>query len=50
MIFIIRGNIVEEKDVTMKKKLNFFSREITNMVKLQHYVEINDMIHMATNV
>ncbi|KAH1108199.1 hypothetical protein J1N35_011967 [Gossypium stocksii] len=33
-----------------KKVLARLNREIANIVELQHYVEINDMVHMAIKV
>jgi len=32
----------------MARFLNGLNRDITNVVDLQHYVELEDMVHMAT--
>jgi hypothetical protein len=43
-IFIIRANVMEDKKVTMLRLLNGFNIKITNVVELQHYVELQDMV------
>jgi hypothetical protein len=45
---MIRTNIVEDRETIMTRFLNGLNREITNLVELQHYIEIYDMVHMAT--
>ena len=47
-IAMIRTNIVEDRETIMTRFLNGLNREITNLVELQHYIEIYDMVHMAT--
>jgi len=47
---MIRANIVEDIKVTMTRFLNGLNKKITNMVELQHYIELEDMIHMAIKV
>jgi len=49
-IAMIRVNVVENREVTMARFLNGLNREIANVVKLQHYMELEDMVHMATKV
>lgn len=39
-ISIFRANVMEDKNVTMSRLLNGFNIKITNMVELQHYVEL----------
>ena len=34
----------------MARFLNVLNRDITNVVELQHYVELEDVVHMATKV
>ena len=34
----------------MVRFLNGLNREIANVVELQHYVELEDMVHMAIEV
>jgi hypothetical protein len=34
----------------MIKFLNDLNREITNIIELQHHIELKDMVYMATKV
>jgi len=45
---MIRANVVEDRQANMARFLNGLNRKITNVVELQHYVELEDMVHMAT--
>jgi len=47
---MIRTNMVEDREATMARLFNELNREITNVVELQHYVEVKNMIHMATKM
>lgn len=47
---IINVNGVEDKEAIMTRFLNDLNREITNMVGLQYYIKIKDMVHMAIEV
>ncbi|KAL4319494.1 hypothetical protein GQ457_18G009550 [Hibiscus cannabinus] len=47
---IMRANIVEDREATMARFLAGLNTEIANVVKLQHYVELEDMVHMAIKV
>jgi hypothetical protein len=49
-IAMIRTNMVEDREATMARIFNELNREITNVVELQHYVEVKNMIHMATKM
>ena len=49
-IAMIRAIVVEDKEATMNRFLNGLNCEISNVVELQHYVELEDMVHMATKV
>jgi len=49
-IAMIRNNVVEDREATMTRFFNDLNKEIANVVKLQHYVELKDMVHMATKV
>ncbi|KAG2411210.1 hypothetical protein I3760_Q021300 [Carya illinoinensis] len=40
----------EDREATMARFLCGLNREIANVVELQHYVEIEDMVHMAMKV
>lgn len=47
---MIRANVVKDQKVMMAKFLSGLNREIANVVELQHYVEVEDMVHMAMKV
>jgi hypothetical protein len=49
-IIMIRANIIEDIKVTITRFLNGLNKKITNMVELQHYIELEDMVHMAIKV
>ena len=49
-IAMIRANVEEDREATMARFLNGLNRDIANMVELQHYVELQDMVHMAIKV
>uniref|UniRef100_A0A2N9I824 CCHC-type domain-containing protein n=1 Tax=Fagus sylvatica TaxID=28930 RepID=A0A2N9I824_FAGSY len=40
-------NNKEDREASMAKFLNGLNRDIANVVELQHYVELEDMVHMA---
>ncbi|KAH9792624.1 hypothetical protein KPL71_004200 [Citrus sinensis] len=46
-IIMIRANIEEEREATMARFLHGLNQDIANVVDLQHYVELEDMVHMA---
>ena len=39
----IRANIMKDKETTMTRFLNGLNREIANVVKIQYYVELENM-------
>ncbi|KAL4347761.1 hypothetical protein GQ457_17G008560 [Hibiscus cannabinus] len=47
---IMRANIVEDREATMARFLAGLNTEISNVVELQHYVELEDMVYMAIKV
>jgi len=49
-IIMIRANMIEDWEATMARFLNGLNRDIANVVELQHCVELEDMVHMATKV
>jgi hypothetical protein len=49
-IAMIRANVVEDREATMARFLNGLNQNIANVVELQHYVEVEDMVHMAMKV
>ena len=42
--------MIEDKEATVARFLNGLNRDIENVVELQHSVELEDMVHMATKV
>ena len=49
-IAMIRANVEEDRKATMARFLNGLSRDIANVVELEHYVELEEMVHMAMKV
>ena len=49
-ITMIWANVIEDRKATMARFLNRLNRKIVNVVELQHHVELEDMVHMATKV
>lgn len=47
---MIKANVVEDCEVTMARFLVGLNWEIANVVELQHYVEIKDIVHMSIKV
>ena len=46
-IAMIRANVEEDREATMARFLSGLNHEIDGVVTLQHYVELEDMVHMA---
>ncbi|KAI3469037.1 hypothetical protein Pfo_025700 [Paulownia fortunei] len=42
-----RANVEEDREATMARFLHGLNHEITNVVEMQHYVELTDMVHQA---
>uniref|UniRef100_A0A2N9FIN0 Reverse transcriptase n=1 Tax=Fagus sylvatica TaxID=28930 RepID=A0A2N9FIN0_FAGSY len=49
-VAMIRANVEEDREATMARFLSGLNRDIANVIELQHYVEIEDMVHMAMKV
>ena len=49
-IAMIRANVEEDREATMASFLNGLNRDIANMVELQHYVKLEDIVHIAIKV
>ena len=47
---MIRANDSEDRKVTITRFLNDLSKDIVNMVELQYYLKIKDMVHIAIKV
>ena len=49
-VAMIRTNIEEDRESTMAQFFNGLNPNIANIVELQHYVEMEDLLHMALKV
>ena len=49
-VAMIQANIEEDRETTMAQFLQGLNSEIANVVELQHYVEVEDMVHMAIKI
>ncbi|KAL4385872.1 hypothetical protein GQ457_09G021510 [Hibiscus cannabinus] len=49
-VAMIRANIDEDREATMARFLAGLDPDIANVVELQHYIDIDDMVHMAMKV
>ncbi|KAK8618076.1 hypothetical protein V6N13_115951 [Hibiscus sabdariffa] len=49
-VAMIRANIDEDREAMMARFLACLDPNIASVVELQHYVEIDDMVHMAMKV
>ena len=49
-IAMIRVNVKEDREATMARFLLGLNREIHDKVEMQHYVELEDLVHMAIKV
>ena len=47
---MIQANVEEDREATMARFLSGLNKDITNVIELRHYVEIEDMVHMAMKV
>ena len=49
-VAMIRANVNEDEEVTMTRFLNGLNTDITNVVELQSYVELEELVHLAIKV
>jgi hypothetical protein len=49
-IAMIHANVEEDREATMARFLLGLNQEIHDKVEMQHYVELEDMVHMAIKV
>ena len=49
-VAMARANIEEDPKATMARFLAGLNRQIQNVVELQHYVELEDMVHMVIKI
>jgi hypothetical protein len=47
---MIQMNIVYDKEDTITRFLNGLNCEIMNVMELQHYINLKDMVHMDIKV
>ena len=47
---MIRANVEEDREATMARFLHGLNREIHDKVEMEHYVELEDMVHMAIKI
>ena len=47
---MIRANIEEDREATMARFLSGLNYKITNLIELHHYIDLEDMVHMAIKV
>ena len=47
---MIRANVVEDREATMARFLRGLNKNIADVIDLQHYVEIEDMVNLAMKV
>src|SRR3954464_6916231 len=46
----IRANVEEDNEATMARFLHGLNRDISDIVELHHYVEVDDLVHQAIKV
>ncbi|RDX75630.1 hypothetical protein CR513_44468, partial [Mucuna pruriens] len=49
-IAMIRANLEEAYEATMARFIGGLNKEITDVVELQHYIEIKDLLHKIIQV
>ena len=49
-VAMVRANIEEDQETTMARLLAGLNQEIQNVVELQHYLELEDMVHMTIKI
>ncbi|GKV18485.1 hypothetical protein SLEP1_g28856 [Rubroshorea leprosula] len=49
-IAMVRANVEEDREATTARFLHGLNCDIANVIKLQHYVELEDMVHMVMKV
>ncbi|KAJ4719039.1 Mutant gag-pol polyprotein [Melia azedarach] len=49
-IAMIRANIEEDREATMARFISSLNKEIADVVDLQHYVEMEELLHKSIKV
>ena len=47
---MIWANVEEDREAIMARFMNVLNHDIDNIVELQHYVGMEDLLHMAVKV
>ena len=47
---MIRANVNEDEEVTMSRFLNGLNRDIANVMDLQSYVDLEELVHLSIKV
>ena len=47
---MVRADVHEDREATMARFFNGLNKEITHVVEFQHYLELEDMVHMVIKV
>jgi hypothetical protein len=47
---MIRANVNKDEEMTMSRFLNGLNIDITNVVELQSYVDLEELVHLAIKV
>jgi hypothetical protein len=49
-IAMIRANVIEDRKATLDVFLNGLNKNIANVIELNHYMKLEDMVHVTTKV
>jgi hypothetical protein len=47
---MIQTNVEEDKEVTITRFIKDLNRDITHIMDLNHYVELDEMVHLVMKV
>jgi hypothetical protein len=47
---MIKANVEKDREATMPRFLHGLNREIADVVEMQYYVELTDMVHQSIKV
>jgi len=47
---MIRANVIEDEEVTMFRFWNGLNKDIVNVLELQPYIDVKDLVHLAIKV
>ena len=47
---MVRADVIEDEQSTMARFLNGLNHDIANTLELQHYISMEDMVHMASKI